>query len=69
MLMQTGEKVDRSLKIEKLDRTDNQCSPGTLNESKGDLDQHPEIHTEKHFADGENVQVENSTEVESNNNS
>nr|XP_011468290.1 PREDICTED: titin isoform X1 [Fragaria vesca subsp. vesca] len=65
----TGEKVDRSLKIEKLDRNDNQCSPGTLNESKGDLDQHPEIHTEKHFADGDNVQIENSMEVEGKNNS
>ncbi|KAM5581711.1 hypothetical protein ABKV19_010789 [Rosa sericea] len=64
-----GEGVDRSLAIEQLDKTVDQCFPVELSKSKGDLDQHPEIHTDKPFADGENVQVEYSMKVQSKNNS
>ncbi|XP_024183799.1 titin isoform X3 [Rosa chinensis] len=64
-----GEGVDRSVPIEQLHRTVDQCSPVELNKSKGDLDQHPETHTDKPFADGENVQVEYSMKVESKNDS
>ncbi|XP_062010183.1 uncharacterized protein LOC133726613 isoform X3 [Rosa rugosa] len=67
--IEKGEGVDRSLAIEQLDKTVDQCFPVELNKSKGDLDQHPEIHTDKPFADGENVQVEYSMKVESKNNS
>ncbi|XP_050383587.1 uncharacterized protein LOC126800294 isoform X6 [Argentina anserina] len=63
------EGVDRSLAIEQLDRTVAQCSPAELNKSKGDLDHHPDVQLEKPFANGENVQVEYSMEVESKSNS